>query len=117
MHVQSSGTPCDASMGLWGHTQCSIAADTVASTTVVARYWNHADDDADEGNQARGSLIALPAILVNAPDASAFHIGPKSHRQSPTERSRIAQKVIQKYQQATCEQLWRERAQKGKKPA
>jgi len=20
---------------------------------VVARYWNHADDDADEGNQAR----------------------------------------------------------------
>src|SRR5439155_5990246 len=62
MHVQSSGTPCDASMGLWGHTQCSIAADTVASTTVVARYWNHADDDADEGNQARGSLIALPAI-------------------------------------------------------
>ncbi len=28
----------------------------------------------------------------------------------------IAQKVIQKYQQATCEQLWQERAQKGKKP-
>ena len=28
----------------------------------------------------------------------------------------IASKVIQKYQQATCEQLWQERAQKGKKP-
>jgi len=28
----------------------------------------------------------------------------------------IANKVIQKYQQATCEQLWQERAQKGKKP-
>jgi len=29
---------------------------------------------------------------------------------------RIAQKVIQKYQQSTCEQLWQERAQKGKAP-
>ena len=28
----------------------------------------------------------------------------------------IAGKVVQKYQQATCEQLWQERAQKGKKP-
>jgi hypothetical protein len=28
----------------------------------------------------------------------------------------IASKVVQKYQQATCEQLWQERAQKGKKP-
>ena len=28
----------------------------------------------------------------------------------------IAGKVIQKYQSATCEQLWQERAQKGKKP-
>ena len=28
----------------------------------------------------------------------------------------IAEKVVQKYQQATCEQLWQERAQKGKKP-
>jgi hypothetical protein len=28
----------------------------------------------------------------------------------------IAAKVIQKYQQATCEQLWQERAEKGKKP-
>ena len=27
---------------------------------------------------------------------------------------RIAQKVIQKYQQSTCEQLWQERAQKDK---
>ena len=29
---------------------------------------------------------------------------------------RIADKVIQKYQQSTCEQLWEERAQKGKAP-
>src|SRR6266446_3335612 len=29
---------------------------------------------------------------------------------------RIAEKVVQKYQQATCEQLWEERAQKGKAP-
>src|SRR2546429_9911265 len=29
---------------------------------------------------------------------------------------RIADKVIQKYQQSTCEQLWQERAQKGKAP-
>ena len=28
----------------------------------------------------------------------------------------IAGKVVQKYQQATCEQLWQERAQKDKKP-
>jgi hypothetical protein len=28
----------------------------------------------------------------------------------------IANRVVQKYQQATCEQLWQERAQKGKKP-
>ncbi len=29
---------------------------------------------------------------------------------------RIADKVIQKYQQSTCEQLWQERSQKGKAP-
>jgi hypothetical protein len=29
---------------------------------------------------------------------------------------RIAEKVIQKYQQSTCEQLWQERAQKAKAP-
>src|SRR6476646_7726056 len=29
---------------------------------------------------------------------------------------KIADKVIQKYQQSTCEQLWEERAQKGKAP-
>ena len=28
----------------------------------------------------------------------------------------IAAKVVQKYQQATCEQLWQQRAEKGKKP-
>ena len=29
---------------------------------------------------------------------------------------KIAEKVIQKYQTATCEQLWEERAEKGKAP-
>src|SRR5213083_1735246 len=29
---------------------------------------------------------------------------------------KIADKVVQKYQTATCEQLWQERAQKGKAP-
>ncbi len=29
---------------------------------------------------------------------------------------KIAEKVIQKYQQSTCEQLWQERAQKDKAP-
>jgi hypothetical protein len=29
---------------------------------------------------------------------------------------KIAEKVIQKYQTATCEQLWQERAEKGKAP-
>ena len=28
----------------------------------------------------------------------------------------VANKVVQKYQTATCEQLWQERAQKGKAP-
>ena len=30
--------------------------------------------------------------------------------------NKIADKVIQKYQTSTCEQLWQERAQKGKAP-
>jgi hypothetical protein len=29
---------------------------------------------------------------------------------------KIADKVVQKYQSSTCEQLWQERAQKGKAP-
>ena len=29
---------------------------------------------------------------------------------------KIAEKVVQKYRQATCEQLWQERAQKDKAP-
>jgi len=31
-------------------------ASTAASTIGVARYWNHAAAEADEGNRARGSL-------------------------------------------------------------
>ena len=34
----------------------------------------------------------------------------------PCPGSDCRRKLIQKYQQATCEQLWQERAQKGKKP-
>src|SRR5882724_9147220 len=88
------------------------------------------------------------AERMKSPDASAFHIGLKSHRQphvgaakSPMVKKvafaflftlaiallcaavnaqqfpimdRIADKVIQKYQTSTCEQLWQERAEKGK---
>jgi len=46
--------------------------------------------------------IALFGTAINAQD---FPI-----------RDKIAEKGIQKYQQSTCEQLWQERAQKGKAP-
>ena len=46
--------------------------------------------------------VALLCVAVNAQDHPIM--------------DRIAQKVIQKYQQSTCEQLWQERAQKGKAP-
>jgi hypothetical protein len=39
------------------------------------------------------------------------------HAQDYPIMDRIAEKVIQKYQQSTCEQLWQERAQKGKTAA
>ena len=48
------------------------------------------------------SAIALLCAAVNA-------------QQFPI-MDRIADKVIQKYQQSTCEQLWQERAQKDKAP-
>jgi hypothetical protein len=48
------------------------------------------------------SAIVLFCTAVNAQDFPVL--------------DQIASKVIQKYQQATCEQLWQERAQKGKKP-
>jgi len=48
------------------------------------------------------SAIALLCAAVNA-------------QQYPV-MDRIADKVIQKYQQSTCEQLWQERANKGKTP-
>ena len=48
------------------------------------------------------AAIALVCAAVNAQE---FPIMDK-----------IADKVIQKYQTSTCEQLWQERAQKGKKP-
>jgi hypothetical protein len=48
------------------------------------------------------SAIVLFCTAVNAQDFPIL--------------DQIASKVVQKYQQATCEQLWQERAQKGKKP-
>jgi len=48
------------------------------------------------------SAIALFCAAVSAQDFPVL--------------DQIAAKVVQKYQQATCEQLWQERAQKGKKP-
>jgi hypothetical protein len=38
------------------------------------------------------------------------------HAQEFPVMDRIAEKVVQKYQQSTCEQLWQERAEKGKAP-
>jgi len=46
--------------------------------------------------------IALLGTAINAQDFPIL--------------DKIADKVIQKYQQSTCEQLWEERAQKGKAP-
>ena len=55
---------------------------------------------------ASASLFtAAIALLCTAINAQDFPIMDK-----------IAEKVIQKYQQSTCEQLWQERAQKGKAP-
>jgi hypothetical protein len=48
------------------------------------------------------SAIALLCAAVNAQDFPIM--------------DRIADKVIQKYQQSTCEQLWEERAEKDKAP-
>ena len=48
------------------------------------------------------SAIALLCAAVSAQDFPIM--------------DRIADKVIQKYQQSTCEQLWQERAEKGKAP-
>jgi hypothetical protein len=48
------------------------------------------------------SAIALLCAAVNAQEFPMM--------------DRIAEKVIQKYQNSTCEQLWQERAQKGKAP-
>src|SRR5881396_1674981 len=49
-------------------------------------------------------MLAI-ALLVAAVNAQQFPIMDK-----------IADKVIQKYQTSTCEQLWQERSQKGKAP-
>ena len=52
------------------------------------------------------SLFTLAiALLCAAVNAQQYPIMDK-----------IADKVIQKYQQSTCEQLWQERAEKGKAP-
>ena len=48
------------------------------------------------------SAIALFCTAVNAEDFPVL--------------DQIAAKVVQKYQQATCEQLWQQRAEKGKTP-
>jgi len=48
------------------------------------------------------SAIALLCAAINAQDFPIL--------------DRIAEKVIQKYQTSTCEQLWQERAEKGKAP-
>lgn len=55
---------------------------------------------------ASASLVtAAIALLCAAVNAQNFPI-----------LDRIADKVVQKYQSSTCEQLWQERAEKGKAP-
>ena len=55
---------------------------------------------------AFASLFTLAiALFVAAVNAQQYPVMDK-----------IADKVIQKYQQSTCEQLWQERAQKDKAP-
>jgi hypothetical protein len=57
-------------------------------------------------NVASASLFTLAiALFCVAVNAQQFPI-----------MDRIADKVIQKYKTATCEQLWQERAEKGKAP-
>ena len=57
-------------------------------------------------NVALASLFTLAiALFVAAVNAQQYPIMDK-----------IADKVIQKYQQSTCEQLWQERVEKGKAP-
>ena len=57
-------------------------------------------------NVALASFFTLAiALFVAAVNAQQYPIMDK-----------IADKVIQKYQQSTCEQLWQERAEKGKAP-
>jgi hypothetical protein len=48
------------------------------------------------------AAVALFCTAINAQDFPVL--------------DQIGAKVVQKYQQATCEQLWEERAQKGKAP-
>ena len=57
----------------------------------------------------------VPPVALSAPASSEPGAGPGDPQQYPV-MEMIANKVVQKYQQATCEQLWQERAQKGKKP-
>src|SRR5436309_12789498 len=56
--------------------------------------------------------IAFASLVTSA---IALFCAAVSAQQYPM-LDRIAEKVVQKYQQATCEQLWEERAQKGKAP-
>src|SRR5262247_2177055 len=54
----------------------------------------------------RGFVIAILSVLLFVGAAGAQH---------PL-LDQIANKVVQKYQQSTCEQLWAERAKKKGKP-
>ena len=56
--------------------------------------------------------IAFASLVTSA---SALLCAAVSAQDYPV-LDRIAEKVVQKYQQSTCEQLWEERAQKGKAP-
>jgi hypothetical protein len=58
-----------------------------------------------------GSLIMIKRLLPAIALGAVLTAGPASAQDYPI-LDEIAQKVIAKYQNATCEQLWQEKAQK-----
>ena len=62
-----------------------------------------------------GSLCLLGAMLAGSVVLMRLYANPSAPQQYPVMEA-IADKLIQKYQTSTCEQLWKEKAQKQGKP-
>ena len=58
---------------------------------------------------------ALPTPVLAGPSTSANAVPSASPQQFPI-MDRIADKIVQKYQTSSCEQLWQEKAQAKNKP-